>query len=128
MTSIGLTIISFMSGLLYERWKESKNTLDIDHSLSLLLAKPSDFVITGGEWSNIAYFQDYVNPSINKYRTNYESGRSEFRANFPETNAILDFVHVIEKYEYGETPKTTYLDETYLSGKQSKTLRYIYLI
>jgi hypothetical protein len=117
LTSIILAITSFMSGLLYERWRESKSTLYFDRSLALLLARPTDFEISNGEWSNVAYFQDYVNPSINKYRINYGGARSEFRAYYSTTDTILDFVHRIERYKHGEVPQKTFLDETYLSGE-----------
>lgn len=127
LTSITLIITSFISGLLYERWQESNRTPYIDRSVALLLAKPSDFEITGGEWSNVAYFQDYVNLSINPYRINHGGAKSAFRAYYSTTDTILDFVHRIERYKHGEVPQKTFLDETYLSGEAVENVEILLL-
>lgn len=116
---------SFVSGIFYERQIEDKNTLDIDPSLVLLLANPSDFEITDGEWANRNYNQTYINPSSSL--SHYVSARNSFTVSFPKTNKWMGLEHLILRYELGKTPKTIWIDDIY-SSKRNSTEWEIHLL
>lgn len=115
-TSIFLTIISFISGIFYERWQESKNTLDIDHSLVVLLARPSDFEIPNGKWVNRGAYQGYYDPAYTSI-DDYKVTGSSFSAYFPASKTLLGVSHDISRYMPGKTPKTRRMDEYYRGAK-----------
>jgi hypothetical protein len=113
-----LTIISFMSGIFYEKWQESKNTLDIDHSLVTLLARPSDFEIPDGKWVGRNSYQAYYEPAHTSM-DDYKQAGSGFSACFPATKTQLGVDHHISRYVSGKIPKTTRMDEYYRGAKST---------
>jgi len=108
--------ISFISGIFYERWQESKNTLDIDHSLVVLLARPSDFEIPGGKWVNTSYYQSYYDPTFSNI-DDYKVAGYGRTAYFPATETLLGVDHDIRRYMPDKTPKATRMDEYYRGAK-----------
>jgi hypothetical protein len=117
LTGVALIIISFISGISYERWQESKNTLDIDHSLVVLLARPSDFEIPDGKWVNRASYQAYYDPAYTSM-DDYKQAGSSFSAYFSATKTQLGVDHHISRYVPDKIPKMTQMD-AYYRGAES---------
>lgn len=109
---IFLIILSFISGIFYERWLESKNSLGIDHSLVLLLARPSDFDITGGKWVTLSSYEVYYDPVFTSV-DDYKGAGYSVNAYFPEKDVYLGVSHDIKRYVPDKIPKTTWMDERY---------------
>ncbi len=114
-----LMMVSFTSGILYESWQEDKNTTDLDRPLALLLARPSDFEITGSQWLYIEYNQSYYEPRNKGVLLHYEIVKKHFSTGFPETDASFNVSHEIKRYAPAELPETTWIDDTYF-GDQSR--------
>ena len=109
-------ILSFPLGIFYERRQESKNTLDIDRSLVVLLARPSDFDIAGGKWVNLSSYQSYFDPTFTSTDDHKGAGYS-LSAYFPATETYLGVSHDIRRYVPEKIPQTTWLDEHYRGTK-----------
>ena len=109
----GFSILSsFLLGIVYEKWQNSKNTLDIDHTLVLLLARPSDFEIAGGKWVTMGFYQSYYDPAFTSM-VDYKGAGNSFSAYFTATDMLLGISHDIRRYVPGKTPKTTQMDVYY---------------
>jgi len=115
-TIIILPILSFLSGILYERRQESKNASELDHSLVVLLARPSDFDITGGKWVDLSSNQSYFNPTFTSI-DDYKGAGYSLSAYFSATDIYLGVSHDIRRYMPNKIPKTTWLDERYRGSK-----------
>jgi len=112
LIGISSTLSLFTLGRVYERWQDSKNTLDINHSLVLLLARPSDFEIAGGKWVNMGSYQSYYDPSFTGMIP-YKGAGNSFLADFATTDTMLGISHDIRRYVPGKKPKTTQMDVYY---------------
>jgi hypothetical protein len=121
LTIIFLTILSFISGIFYERWQEAKNTLDIDHSLVVLLARSSDFEIPDGKWVNMGSYQGYYDPAYTSI-DDYKVTGNSFLAYFPATKTQLGISHDISRYVPDKIPKTTRIDDYYYGAKSTAGL------
>lgn len=116
LTAIVLITISFITGIFYERWQEFKNALELDRSLVLLLARPSDFEIAGGKWVNMGRYEGYYDPTFTNI-DDYKMTGCSFTAYFPATKTLLGVSNDINRYVPDKLPKTTRIDMYYQGAK-----------
>jgi len=126
LATILLIILSFISGISYGRWQASKNSLDIDHSLVLLLARPSDFDIAGSEWVTIGSYQAYYDPEFTSM-VDYKQAGYAFNVYFPATDINLGVSHNIRRYVTDKVPKATQMDVYYQGAMTTSGLQIHWL-
>lgn len=124
--SIILITLSFISGIFYERWQKSKNTLDIDPSLVVLLTRPSDFEMLGGKLVTIGFTQSYYDPTFTSI-DDYKGASYSFNAYFQETDVYLGVSHDIRRYVPDKIPTATHMDAFYQGATSTSDMEIHWL-